>query len=183
MKRHIAFFLAFSGLVLIFPTPRALGQEATEELLQRLRQSLHMLQLRLQSPDTVLYMPVQGVTVKEVKDTWHAPRGGRIHEGQDFLAKRGTPIFSATPGIVLQIGRDGIGGNSIFVFAAGGRAYYYAHLDSFAPGLKTGMEVGTSTLLGYVGDTGNAKGTPPHLHFGLYTATTTLNPLPLLVDR
>ncbi|HJX90088.1 MAG TPA: M23 family metallopeptidase, partial [Pyrinomonadaceae bacterium] len=64
-----------------------------------------------------------------------------------------------------------------------GRVYYYAHLNSYAPGLAKGDPVNTKTLLGYVGTTGNAQGTPPHLHFGIYTSDGAINPLPLLVDR
>jgi murein DD-endopeptidase MepM/ murein hydrolase activator NlpD len=66
---------------------------------------------------------------------------------------------------------------------AGGRSYYYAHLDSYAQGISVGNWVTTETVLGYVGTTGNAQGTPPHLHFGVYTSTGAINPLPLLKDR
>ena len=69
------------------------------------------------------------------------------------------------------------------IAGAGGRYYYYAHLDSYARGLAIGDRVTTRTVLGYVGTTGNAAGTPPHLHFGVYTANGAINPLPLLVDR
>jgi murein DD-endopeptidase MepM/ murein hydrolase activator NlpD len=61
--------------------------------------------------------------------------------------------------------------------------YYYAHLDSYAPNIATGDPVTTQTVLGYVGTTGNAAGTPPHLHFGVYASGGALNPLPLLTDR
>lgn len=65
----------------------------------------------------------------------------------------------------------------------GGRLYYYAHLDGYAEGIKTGDTVLAGDTIGYVGNTGNARTTPPHLHFGAYTATGALDPLPLLVDR
>nr|MDQ2938517.1 peptidoglycan DD-metalloendopeptidase family protein [Acidobacteriota bacterium] len=62
--------------------------------------------------------------------------------------------------------------------------YYYAHLEAYAPHLTEGEYVTPQTLLGYVGTTGNAAGTPPHLHFGVYESTHgALNPLPLLSDR
>lgn len=140
--------------------------------------------LSLKEPDKQLLMPVQNVRVKSVGNTWGAARsGGRNHKGQDIFAKRGTPVYSATPGYVWQIGENGLGGKVVFVLGAGGRHYYYAHLDKYAEGLNEGDEVTTKTVLGYVGTTGNAKRTPPHLHFGVYTMAGAINPLPLMTDR
>ncbi|HEY6215151.1 MAG TPA: M23 family metallopeptidase [Pyrinomonadaceae bacterium] len=140
--------------------------------------------LYTQSPDTKLAMPLQDVSKRAIADTWQAPRGtGRHHEGQDIFAPRGTPILSATRGIIYKIGENPLGGQTVSVIGSGGRIYYYAHLDSYAPGIEVGDPVTTRTVLGYVGTTGNAQGTPPHLHFGVYTATGAINPLPLLTDR
>lgn len=141
-------------------------------------------QLSAREPDSTLIMPVEGVLVAQVADTWGAPRsGGRRHEGQDILAPRGTPIYSATEGYAVSIAEGGLGGKKIFVLGAGGRRYYYAHLDAFSETLEQNDYVTPETVLGYVGDTGNARGTPPHLHFGVYTQSGATNPLPLLVDR
>jgi len=140
--------------------------------------------LSLQAPDEKLSMPVKGVSRRQIADTWGAERsGGRGHSGQDIFAKRGTPVYSATEGVVLRVGENDLGGKVVFVYGAGGRRYYYAHLDDFAPELKEGDAVTTDTLLGYVGTTGNARGTPPHLHFGVYAAGGAIDPLPLLTDR
>lgn len=140
--------------------------------------------LYTQEPDTKIAMPVQDVTKRQIADTWGAPRGvGRRHEGQDIFAPRGTPILSATNGYVIRIGENSLGGQTVSVIGSGGRVYYYAHLDAYAPGLEVGDRVSTRTVLGFVGTTGNAQGTPPHLHFGVYTATGAINPLPLLKDR
>jgi murein DD-endopeptidase MepM/ murein hydrolase activator NlpD len=129
-------------------------------------------------------MPVQDVEKAQIANTWHAPRdGSRLHEGQDIFAPRGTPIFSATEGYVTKIGENSLGGQTVSVIGAGGRVYYYAHLEAYAPRLAEGDWVTTQTLLGYVGTTGNAAGTPPHLHFGVYQTGGALNPLPLLNDR
>jgi Peptidase family M23 len=137
-----------------------------------------------QEPESRIAMPVQDVTKRQIADTWGAPRGtGRRHEGQDIFAPRGTPILSATRGYVYRIGENNLGGQTVSVIGSGGRVYYYAHLDSYAPGLEVGDRVSTRTVLGYVGTTGNAQGTPPHLHFGVYTFTGAINPLPLLTDR
>ena len=136
-----------------------------------------------------LTMPVDGLRVEQVADTWGAPRGGsRIHEGQDLFAPEGTPVRSAAPGFVYRVGQSTLGGNVVVVVAAGGQRHYYAHLSAFAD-IREGQKVVTGTLLGYVGTSGNANGTPPHLHFGVYTgddnpcAWNAVNPLPLLVDR
>jgi murein DD-endopeptidase MepM/ murein hydrolase activator NlpD len=135
-------------------------------------------------PDTKLALPVEGVHVKQIANTWHGPRsGGRQHEGQDIFAKRGTPVFSATDGYITRIGENSLGGHTVFVMGAGGRSYYYAHLDSYAQDISVGDWVTSDRVLGYVGTTGNAQGTPPHLHFGVYTSTGAINPLPLLKDR
>jgi len=83
----------------------------------------------------------------------------------------------------VRVGDDNLGGHTVSVIGDGGRKYYYAHLDSYAPNLEVGDYVTRNTVLGYVGSTGNADGTPPHLHFGIYTTTGAVNPLPLLVDR
>ena len=143
-----------------------------------------VLKLYTQQPDTRLAMPLEDVRKKEIADTWQAARGdGRKHEGQDIFAPRGTPILSATSGYVYNVGENNLGGQTVSVISKGGRVYYYAHLDSYARGIKIGDRVTTRTVLGYVGTTGNAQGTPPHLHFGVYTATGAINPLPMLTDR
>lgn len=140
--------------------------------------------LYTQEPDSRIAMPLQDVTKRQVADTWGAPRGmGRRHEGQDIFAPKGTPILSATNGYIYKIGENNLGGQTVSVIGSGGRVYYYAHLDSYAPNLEIGDRVSTRTVLGYVGTTGNAQGTPPHLHFGIYTFTGAINPLPLLKDR
>lgn len=144
----------------------------------------HILKLYTQQPDTKLAMPLEDVRKKEITDTWQAARGvGRQHEGQDIFATRGTPILSATSGYVYNVGENNLGGQTVSVIGKGGRVYYYAHLDSYARGIKIGDRVTTRTVLGYVGTTGNAQGTPPHLHFGIYTSSGAINPLPMLTDR
>jgi len=145
---------------------------------------LHVAKLYTQTPDSRLAMPLENVRKQQIADTWGAPRGtNRTHEGQDIFAAKGTPILSATSGYVYNIGENNLGGQTVSVIGRGGRVYYYAHLDSYAPQLKEGDWVTTRTVLGYVGTTGNAQGTPPHLHFGIYATGGAINPLPLLWDR
>ena len=144
---------------------------------------VHIASLYTRNPDANLSMPLKAVKKIQIANTWHAPRGERQHEGQDIFAPRGTPILSATSGYVVKIGEDSLGGHTVSVIGDGGRKYYYAHLDSYASDLEVGEYVSRNTVLGYVGSTGNADGTPPHLHFGVYTATGAIDPLPLLKDR
>jgi murein DD-endopeptidase MepM/ murein hydrolase activator NlpD len=142
--------------------------------------------LYTQEPHSRIKMPVDDVAKREIADTWHAPRSnGRVHEGQDIFAPKGTKILSATNGYIYKIGENNLGGQTVSVISSGGRIYYYAHLDEYAPGLKVGDPVTTRTVLGFVGTTGNAQGTPPHLHFGVYTFGfgSAINPLPLITDR
>ncbi len=140
--------------------------------------------LYFESPEARISMPLLDINKNQIANTWHAPRGtDRVHEGQDIFAPRGTPIYSSTKGYVYKIGENNLGGQTVSVIGAGGRVYYYAHLDSYATALAQGDYVTPQTVLGYVGTTGNAQGTPPHLHFGIYTSAGAINPLPLLADR
>lgn len=144
----------------------------------------HVARLYTEDPESRIAMPLANVRKQQIEDTWHAPRGtNRLHEGQDIFAAKGTPVLSATPGYVYNIGENNLGGQTVSVIGRGGRVYYYAHLDAYAPQLREGDWVTTRTVLGYVGTTGNAQGTPPHLHFGVYASNGAINPLPLLADR
>ena len=151
------------------------------ELIEQVALPFKLARLSMQEPDNRIAIPVEGVTVKQIVDTWGASRsGGRVHEGQDIFAVQGTQVRSATEGYVVRVGENSLGGKTVFVMGAGGRRYYYAHLDDYARGLSLGDYVTPQTLIGYVGTTGNAKGTPPHLHFGVYTTGGAIDPLPLL---
>jgi murein DD-endopeptidase MepM/ murein hydrolase activator NlpD len=184
-KLSVAALLVFVFLVLGSVT----GVSATAERIAgkfatKLVFFVHVAQLYTKDPDQKLAMPVADVEKKQIANTWHAPRdGARLHEGQDIFAPRGTRIFSATEGYVAKIGENSLGGQTVSVIGAGGRVYYYAHLEAYAPHLAEGDWVTPQTLLGFVGTTGNAAGTPPHLHFGVYQTGGAMNPLPLLNDR
>lgn len=132
-----------------------------------------------QGRESYIRVPVVGVSEKALRDSYGEPRsGGRRHEGIDIFAPKGTYVVSATEGIVLRVGTNALGGNIVFVLGPGGERYYYAHLDTIDHHIKPGVPVGTSTLIGRVGTTGNATGTPPHLHFGVYGAAGAVNPFP-----
>ncbi len=103
------------------------------------------------------------------------------HEGIDIFADRGTPLVATERGVVTRIGVGRLGGLKFWLVGESGSEWYYAHLDSFAPGLTDGLVVDAGQLLGYVGNTGNAVGTPPHLHMELHPAgVRPVNPFPLL---
>lgn len=141
-------------------------------------------QLVAEPADETLLMPVEGVRVRDVADTWGDPRGtDRGHEGQDIFADRGTIVRPVAEGYVMRVGHNRLGGSVLFILGAGGRGYYYAHLDGFGPDAVMGKRVTEESIVGYVGTSGNASGTPPHLHLGIYSRAGTIDPLPLLVDR
>lgn len=130
-------------------------------------------------------MPVEGVEVRRLTSTFGAARsGGRRHQGADIFAPKGTPVVSATRGVCERIGVDSLGGKVVWVIGEGPAAYYYAHLDDWAADLEVGDRVDSGQLLGYVGNTGNARTTPPHLHFGIYRLRffghPAVDPVPIL---
>jgi murein DD-endopeptidase MepM/ murein hydrolase activator NlpD len=130
---------------------------------------------------THLPMPVQGVAPRAIANTWHAPRdaGSRQHKGVDIFTRRGTPVVSPVEGIVIGRGTDPRGGNVVSVLGPGRQVHYFAHLDAFSD-VEPRMWVSPGAIVGFVGDTGNARGTPPHLHYGIYGAMGAINPYPLL---
>ncbi|MDQ1474580.1 MAG: peptidoglycan LD-endopeptidase LytH [Bryobacterales bacterium] len=181
-RKGVVFVLA---LVIVAALARQyIEQLARSRAVARLLLPFRISALIARPPETKIDIPIHNLRSRQIADTWHAFRsGGRAHEGQDLFAPRGTPVYSATNGIVWRIGQAGIGGNAVSVLGASGRVYYYAHLSRFAEGLRKGDEVTPETVIGYVGNTGNARTTPPHLHFGVYNAGGAINPLPLLAER
>lgn len=141
-----------------------------------------VLEMSLREKIEQLPVPVYGVGLSEVEDTWGFARSeGRTHEGSDIFAPRGTPVFSATEGYVTNTYFGHRGGNNVMVVGPGGLYYYYAHFERLAAGVERGMKVSPDTVLGYVGTSGNAEGTPPHLHFGIYTRPwDAINPYPFI---
>ncbi len=125
---------------------------------------------RFRAPPSSLTIPVEGMATRSLKSTFLAPRDGgqRKHQGADLFAVRGTRVLSASHGVVVKVGTDRLGGNVVTVLGEGPAFYYYAHLDEWAPGMRPGNVVSPGTVLGTVGNTGNARTTPPHLHFGIY---------------
>lgn len=145
--------------------------------------AVYSLRLTMMPAPVTLPMPVADVRRRAIRDTWHASRPpARRHEGIDIFADKSTPVLSTTQGIVLRRQETPLGGYVIWVLGPAGHRHYYAHLDQ--PALLAPRDrVQPGTLLGYVGNTGNAKKTPPHLHYGIYTGTGPVNPYPFLVQH
>jgi len=99
-------------------------------------------------------------------DAKHQERGG--HNGIDIFAPKGTPLVACVSGKIYKVGHhNGSGGNTVSILN-NGVVYYYAHLDQIANNIERGMEISKGDFIGTVGDSGNAKGTHPHLHFSMY---------------
>jgi murein DD-endopeptidase MepM/ murein hydrolase activator NlpD len=125
--------------------------------------------LARERPALPLCMPVAGFEPSQVHSSFGAPRSGgrRRHHGVDLFAPRGASVRAATSGVVLFVGTNELGGRIVYVLGEG-LLTYYAHLDAWAARLHVGQRVRRGTLLGQVGDSGNARGTPCHLHFAAH---------------
>jgi len=145
-----------------------------------LKLAVYGARLAAMPPPASLPMPLPGLKGRDLADTWQAPRAPRRrHEGIDIFADRGTPVYATTEGIVFSRGQNALGGNVVWVYGPGGQRHYYAHLERFAD-VAGGDRVRAGTLLGFVGNTGNARTTPAHLHYGVYGKSGAVNPYPLL---
>jgi peptidoglycan LD-endopeptidase LytH len=137
-----------------------------------------------------LLLPVRGVTPDQLSDTFSDTRGtDRVHEALDIMAPTGTPVLAVATGPVAKLFDSKAGGLTIYQFdPTGTYAYYYAHLQRYAPGLAEGQVLQRGQVIGYVGSTGNADPSAPHLHFAIFELGpekrwhegTPINPYPLL---
>jgi murein DD-endopeptidase MepM/ murein hydrolase activator NlpD len=119
-------------------------------------------------------------------DSFGAPRMmgtgyEHAHQGTDIMAPFGTPLLACERGIITEMGTDVLGGTKLWLKGESGTYYYYAHLSAFAEGLTDGTVVDAGDIIGLVGDTGNAKGGAPHLHFEIHPdGGMAVNPYALL---
>src|SRR5581483_7892628 len=139
-----------------------------------------------------LLIPVAGVKVSEIHDTFGDPRVGHAHEAIDIMAPRGTPVLAVDDGRIAKLFKSVPGGLTIYQFDPSGEyTYYYAHLDRYADGVREGQDVKRGDVIGYVGSTGNALATAPHLHFAMFRLGpekrwwqgAAIDPYPLLMGR
>lgn len=126
-----------------------------------------------------LRMPVAGANANSYNHEtfWYEGWGSSVvHKGVDIFAKRGTPIHSSTLGIVVAASEGGKGGKYVVILGPKWRLHYYAHLDEITT--KPFTLVSHDTVIGTVGNTGNAATTPAHLHYSI----ATLVPYPWRID-
>lgn len=111
--------------------------------------------------------PVYGAT--SYRDTFGAPRSDvTYHHGDDIFGQLGQPLVACADGTVFSVGWNTVGGNRLWILDAQGNQFYYAHLAAFAAGARNGAHVKAGQVVGFMGDTGDAEGTPYHLHFEVH---------------
>lgn len=116
-----------------------------------------------------LAFPLRGYDRLVLRDNFHEARGRRRHQALDIMAPRGTEVVAVDDGRVARLHRHPLGGLTIYQFDARERyVYLYAHLDRYAAGLAEGARLRRGDLIGYVGSTGNAPDSAPHLHFAAF---------------
>ncbi|MBN7799432.1 M23 family metallopeptidase [Algoriphagus aestuariicola] len=139
--------------------------------------------VRIQGVPTYAVFPVQGKDSKSVQSFWGDSRDGgrRSHEGVDIFASRGTPVLAPVKGVVTTVRDQGLGGKQVWVRDNERNWHlYFAHLDSQM--VRGQQRVTAGDTLGFVGNTGNARTTAPHLHFAIYHRGA-IDPLPAITDQ
>jgi murein DD-endopeptidase MepM/ murein hydrolase activator NlpD len=137
-----------------------------------------------------LLIPVEGIKLAQLSDNFDQPRGKEHHhEALDIMAPKGSKVIAAADGKVVKLFNSRPGGLTVYQFDPTEKyAYYYAHLDRYADGIKEGTVLKRGDLVGYVGTSGNAGAAAPHLHFAVIELTpekewwkgTPINPYPLM---
>jgi len=119
----------------------------------------------------------------EYIDSWGAPRSQGAHEGTDIMATRNTPLLAVADGTVSRMSRSesGLGGIRLWLTDAVGNAFYYAHMQFIAAGIEEGSTLRSGQILGGVGNSGDARGGPTHVHFEIHPrGGNAVNPFPAL---
>jgi murein DD-endopeptidase MepM/ murein hydrolase activator NlpD len=193
----LAGMLAMAALVAIFPAGAA---AVTDPLIQAAPRKVEVKPTKKEEPSPVappsnsvappppveagmevedlrardLTLPVEGIKREKLTDTFNDARGSaRRHEALDILAPRNTPVLAVEDGKIAKLFLSDAGGITIYQFdPTENYAYYYAHLERYADGLKDGDPIKRGQVIGYVGTTGNAPRDTPHLHFAIFKLTS-----------
>lgn len=151
---------------------------------------LWLLAFQIADPALHISPPLRDLKASDLVDTFEQRRGTKRHEATDIMAHRGTPIEAVNDGKIVKLFLSKPGGITIYQFDPSERyCYYYAHLDRYAAGLVEGKTVHRGDVIGYVGSTGDAVESAPHLHFEIHILTpekqwwkgTAINPYPILM--
>jgi murein DD-endopeptidase MepM/ murein hydrolase activator NlpD len=129
-------------------------------------------------------LPVAGLAYWS--DDWHAPRccpEAHLHQGLDIFAPKNAPALAVAVGRVTRIVNGPVSGKAVYLTDAHGTYYFYGHLNGYAKDLQVGQEVRVGELIGYVGNTGNALGTPAHIHFEIHPGGGSAVPPKPYLDR
>jgi murein DD-endopeptidase MepM/ murein hydrolase activator NlpD len=157
---------ADSGSTVLGFAPRRNGDYVIRVQPELLRGGRFSVSLRL---DPTLAFPVEGGGERDIGSVFGDPRdgGSRRHHGIDIFAPRGTPAIAAAEGTAYRVRETPVGGKVVWLRDERGNRLYYAHLDSQV--VADGQRVMPGDTVGFIGNTGNARTTPPHLHFGVYS--------------
>ncbi|MFP5214024.1 MAG: M23 family metallopeptidase [Acidobacteriota bacterium] len=188
-RRCLLVFLLAMAILALLPALIPLEERfqlrrwLSERVPESIRAPFRYMALIGAEPLKSLPVPVDGVRPSSLADTWGAPRSGhRLHQGIDIFARRDTPVRSTTEGIVVKKGTNRLGGLIVTVMGPGGQIHYYAHLERYGE-IAPFDWVERGEVIGYVGNSGNARSTPPHLHYGIYYGVKgAINPYPLLTE-
>jgi murein DD-endopeptidase MepM/ murein hydrolase activator NlpD len=105
-------------------------------------------------------------------DTFGAPRPGVAwHHGDDLFAPKGTRVLAVAEGVIFSVGWQRLGGRRLWLLDRAGNEFYYAHLNGYARRTRNGEHVHAGAVIAYVGTSGDAESTPPHLHFEIHPAS------------
>jgi murein DD-endopeptidase MepM/ murein hydrolase activator NlpD len=149
--------------------------------------------VRVESFERALIVPVVGMSRDGLRSSFEEARGtSRRHEAIDILAPRNTPVVATDDGTIAKLFTSKAGGLTVYQFdPTKTYAYYYAHLERYAPGLEEGLRLRQGEVLGFVGTSGNAPPNTPHLHFAIFRLTadkrwwegTAIDPFLILAAR
>lgn len=136
------------------------------------------------TPVASLPIPILfGVGLRDISPNFGDPRPNRLHEGEDLMAVKGTPIVSPTAAVVIRTDYGAGEGNAVYTANPGGETFVYYHLDRYAEGIAAGQVLAPGSLIGYVGNTGDASGGAAHLHFEIHSNGVPIDPFPRLASE